>query len=96
MKRTDPKLVGEMFDELFRSPNIAARIAEGYLPDTWREVVGDRVAEMTTQIRLQRGTLYVHVQSSVVRSELMLQREALRMALNNRSRVPIVERLVIK
>lgn len=96
MKRTDPKLVGEMFDELFRSPYIAAKIAEGYMPDTWREVVGDRVAEMTTQIRLRRGTLYVHVQSSVVRSELMLQREALRMALNNRSRVPVVERLVIK
>ncbi|HIW52730.1 MAG TPA: DUF721 domain-containing protein [Candidatus Alistipes excrementipullorum] len=96
MRRTDPKPVGDIFDELFRSPDIAAKIAEGYLPDTWREVVGNRVADMTSQIRLQHGTLYVHVVSSVVRSELMLQREALRIALNNRSRVPIVNKLVIK
>ena len=27
------------------SPDIAAKIAEGYLPDTWREVVGNRVAD---------------------------------------------------
>ena len=92
MRRTDPKPVGDIFDELFRSPDIAAKIAEGYLPDTWRQVVGN----MTSQIRLQHGTLYVHVVSSVVRSELMLQREALRIALNNRSRVPIVNKLVIK
>ena len=96
MRRTDPKPVGDIFDELFRSPDIAAKIAEGYLPDTWREVVGNRVADMTSQIRLQHSTLYVHVVSSVVRSELMLQREALRIALNNRSRVPIVNKLVIK
>jgi len=85
-----------MFDELFRSPNIAAKIAEGYLPDTWREVVGDRIADQTTQIRLVRGTLYVHVLSSVVRSELMLRRAALRNELNNRSRVPLVQNVIIK
>ena len=96
MKRTDPKLVGEMFDELFRSPNIAAKIAEGYLPDTWREVVGDRIADQTTQIRLVHGTLYVHVLSSVVRSELMLRRAALRNELNNRSRIPLVRNVIIK
>lgn len=96
MRRTEPKPVGEMFDELFRSPDIAAKIAEGCLPDTWREVVGDAVADQTTQIRLVRGTMYVHVQSSVVRSELMLRRFALCQAVNAKSRVPIVKNIIVK
>lgn len=96
MKRTEPMLAGEIFEQLFHSPDIAAKIAEGCLPDTWREVVGNQIADQTTQIRLQRGTLCVHVQSSVVRSELMLRRFALRDAVNARSRVPIVKNLIVK
>ena len=96
MKRTEPKSVGDLFDELFNSPHIAAKIAEGCLPDTWREVVGDRIADQTSQIRLVNGTLYVHVQSSIVRTELMMRRAALCQALNGCSRVPIVRNLIVK
>ncbi len=96
MKRTEPKSVGSLFKELFNSPHIAAKIAEGCLPDTWREVVGDRIADQTSQIRLVRGTLYVHVQSSIVRTELMMRREELCGALNAKSRVPIVRSVIVK
>ena len=96
MRRTEPILAGAIFEELFRSPDIAAKIAEGCLPDTWREVVGEFIASQTSQIRLQHGTLYVHIQSSVVRSELMMRRAALRNALNARSRVPIIKSVIIK
>lgn len=96
MKRTEPKSVGALFEELFNSPDVAAKIAEGCLPDTWREVVGERIAGMTSRISLQRGVLYVHVESSVIRSELMMRRYALRDALNARSRVPIVKNIFIK
>ena len=96
MRRIEPKSVGALFDELFNSPHIAAKIAEGCLPDTWREVVGDAIANQTSQIRLVRGTLYVHVQSSIVRSELMMRRLALCQAINTRSRVPIVKSVIVK
>ena len=96
MRRTDPKSVGSLFDELFNSPHIAAKIAEGCLPETWREVVGDAIADQTSQIRLVRGVLYVHVLSSVIRTELMMRRAALCQALNARSRVPIVRSIIVK
>ncbi|MCH5330939.1 MAG: DUF721 domain-containing protein [Alistipes sp.] len=96
MRRTEPQTIGALFDEFFRTPDIAAKVAEGCLPDTWRDVVGNRIAEQTTRIRLERGTLFVHVQSGVVRSELMLRRAALRDALNARSRVPLVKNVIVK
>ena len=96
MRRTKTMLVGDVLKEFFSQPHIAAKVAEGRLPDTWREVVGDAIANQTSQIRLVRGTLYVHVQSSIVRSELMMRRLALCQAINNRSRVPIVKSVIVK
>jgi predicted nucleic acid-binding Zn ribbon protein len=96
MKRRDPQPIGELFDQLFKSPNIAAKIAEGGLPNTWREVVGPIVAEYTRQVRFVQGTLYVHVTSAVIRSELMMQRDALVRAINARAGIEIVKQVVVQ
>ena len=89
-------LAGDMLNEVFSRPEIAAKIAEGELPETWRSVVGDAVADLTTQLQLNRRILYVAVSSSVVRSELLYRRESLRQELNRRSRVPIIDSIIIK
>ena len=96
MKRTDPKPIGELFDQLFKSPNIAAKIAEGGLPNTWREVVGPMVAEHTRHVRFVQGTLYVHVSSSILRSELMMQREALVRSINKKLGTELVQGVVVQ
>ncbi len=96
MKRTTPQPIGAFIEELFRSPNIAAKIAEGSLPNTWREVVGEAIAEQTRQVRLVKGTLYVHVQSGVVRQELMMQRHALIMALNAKAGIDLIKNLIVQ
>ena len=96
MKRTEPKPIGELFDQLFKSPNIAAKIAEGGLPNTWRQVVGPIVAEHTRQVRFVKGTLYVHVTSAVIRTELMMQRQALVTAINRECGVDIIREVVVQ
>ena len=96
MRRAIPTLIGEQLKELFSRPHIAAKIAEGELPETWRSVVGDAVADITVQLQLNRRILYVSVQSAIVRNELLYKRESLRQELNRRSRVPIIDSIIIK
>ncbi len=96
MKRTSPKSIGELLDQLFKSPNIAAKIAEGSLPDIWRQVVGPIIAEQTRQVRLVKGTLFVHIASAVMRNELMMQRDAIVRAINARCGMDIVQSLVVQ
>ena len=81
---------------LFKSPDIAAKIAEGSLPHIWREVVGEVVAAETRQVRFVRGTLYVHISSSILRSELMMQREALVRAINKKLSTDLVKSVVVQ
>lgn len=78
--------MGDLLEEFFARPYVAAKVAEGRLPDTWREVVGDAVANLTTDLRLENRILYVRLQSSVVRQELFYQREALRDRINEVSK----------
>lgn len=96
MRRTKTMLMGDLLEEFFKRPHIAAKVAEGKLPDTWREVVGDRAAKLTTELRLEKNILHVRIQSSVLRSELFYQRDALRDELNRRAGVRLINAVIIR
>lgn len=96
MRRTKTQLMGELLEEFFRRPYIAAKIAEGKLPDTWRTVVGDRVANETTELKLENHILHVRIRSSVLRQELFYQRDALRDALNEQAGVRLINAVIIR
>ena len=93
MRRTKTMLMGDLLEEFFKRPYVAAKVK---LPDTWREIVGDRAADVTTELRLEKHILYVRIQSSVLRSELFYQREALKEEINRRSGVRLVNAVIIR
>lgn len=96
MRRTKTMLLGDVLEEFFSRPYVAAKIAEGKLPDTWREVVGNRVADHTTELKLENHVLYAHISSSILRSELFYRREAIAQEINRVSGVRLVNVVIIK
>ena len=67
MRRTKTMLLGDVLEDFFSQPYVAAKVAEGKLPETWREVVGDRAADCTTELKLENHVLYAHISSSIIR-----------------------------
>ena len=96
MRRTKTLLMGDLLEEFFKRPYVAYKVAEGKLPETWNAIVGPQAAAYTTEIRLDRHTLYVRLQSSVLRSELFYQRNALRDEINRRLGINLVYNLILK
>ena len=96
MRRTKTVLVGDVLKEFFSRPYVATKVAEGRLPDTWREIVGDRVADLTTSLKLENHVLTAHISSSVVRSELFYRRESLMQEINRISGVRLVNVVIIR
>nr|WP_239406080.1 DUF721 domain-containing protein [Alistipes sp. An66] len=96
MRRTKTMLMGDLLEEFFKRPYVAAKVAEGKLPDTWRDIVGEEAARQTVELRLENRVLYVRLRSSVLRSELLYQREALRDEINRRSGVRLVSSVVVR
>ncbi len=95
MRRTRTVRIGEVLDDFFRRPYVAAKVAEGRLPDTWREMLGERAAAETTELRLENRILHVRIRSSILRNELFYQREALAAEINRRSGVRLVNAVII-
>lgn len=96
MRRTKTQLMGDLLDEFFKRPYVAAKVAEGKLPETWRAIVGDRTADETTELRLVNHILHVRIRSSVLRQELFYQRAALQEELNRRSGVRLINAVIIR
>lgn len=96
MKRTEPKPIGDILKEFFERPYVAQRVAEGKLPQYWREVVGEQVASLTREFRLERGILYIGIASGVVRQELFYRRDELLQRLNERAKTRVVNAIIVR
>ena len=94
MKRTKTQTIGEILNDFFKRPYVAAKVAEGRLEEYWREIVGDYVAEQTRNLKLENHILYVVVASSVVRNELFFRRDELVKLLNERAGVKLVNAMI--
>ena len=96
MRRTKTMLIGDVLEEFFSRPYVAAKVAEGKLPDTWREVVGERAAALTTELRLGNHVLYAHISSAALRTERFYRRDAIATEINRLSGVKFVNVVIIK
>lgn len=96
MRRTKTMVVGDVLKEFFAQPHIAAKVAEGRLPETWREVVGNCAADVTTSLRLENHVLHAHITSSAIRHELFMRRNALVEEINRVAGLRLVNVVLIK
>lgn len=96
MRRTQTRLIGDILEEFFKRPYVARKIAEGKLPEFWREIVGEHVAMLTNDVRLEHGILHVSVSSSVVRNDLFYRRDQLAQLINQRAGVHLVNAVIIR
>ena len=96
MKRTNAQTIGEVLQEFFSQPYIAAKVAEGRLPEVWREVVGEKASLQTADLRLENHVLYARIVSSVVRQDLFYRRDAIATEINRKLGVKLVNVVIIK
>lgn len=97
MRRTEPILIGDIWQEFLNSaPGVARKIAEAKIPDIWPMAAGSTIASYTTAMNLHKGVLYVKVGSSVARNELFMKRESLKNEINRILGMQIVNVIIVK
>ena len=96
MRRTRTRLIGEVLEEFFKRPYVAAKIAEGRLPEYWREIVGEYAAMQTHEIRLENHILYIRISSSVVRNEIFFRRDHIMQLLNERAGMRLINAIIVR
>ncbi len=93
MKRTNTLEIRQVVDEILKEYKIDGKIKESRIISAWREVLGP-LAKSTQNIYIKNKNLFVSINSSVVRNELIMQRSLLLKKLNEKAGEKIIENIV--
>lgn len=96
MRRSKTISLAEAVKDYIREMNIGGKLSEVGVINSWEEVVGKAISSRTSKIYIKDHILYVHLNSSVVRSELLMLREALKEKLNEKAGSEVVKDIVLR
>ncbi len=95
MKKDDSESIDKVIKSVFESLGYGKKLKEMELIDAWKDIIGVSVANRTEKIFLNNGKLYVKVSSPVVKNELLMLKEGIKVALNNKVKADIVKEIII-
>lgn len=82
--------------DYIKEMHLEGKLNEISLINSWEDTVGKAIASRTSKIYIKDKVLYVYLNSSVVRNELLMLRQALREKLNERAGAEVIKDIVLK
>lgn len=96
MKRRNTEQVTDVLYQYLRANGLEGPLNEYRLLQAWEEVMGELVARYTTQKYLKNQTLYVHLSSAPLKSELMMRRSEIVKSLNDKVGSIVIYDLIVR
>jgi hypothetical protein len=96
MRRSKTISIAEAINDYIREMNLGGKLSEVAVINSWEEIVGKAISSRTTKIFIKDHILYVHLNSSVVRNELLMLREALKEQLNKKAGSEVIKDIVLR
>lgn len=96
MRRSKTISLAEAVNDYLKEMKLDGKLSEVTVINSWEEIVGRAISSRTTKIYIKDHVLYVHLNSSVVRNELLMLREELREKLNQKAGSEVVKEIVLR
>ena len=97
MRRTQALPIGEILQDFYReNPHVWQKILEVRIQRAWGDVLGPMIMRSTRNLFVKNRVLHVYVDSSVLRSELILNRKRLLNSLNEYVGEGVIDDIVIR
>lgn len=96
MRRSKTISLAEAIKDYIDEMKLGGKLSEVGIINSWEEIVGKAISSRTTRIYIKDHILYVHLNSSVVRNELLMLREVLMEKLNSRAGTEVVKEIILR
>jgi predicted nucleic acid-binding Zn ribbon protein len=96
MRRSKTISLAEAVNDYIKEMNLGGKLSEVTIINSWEEIVGKAISSRTRKLFIKDRVLYVHLNSSVVRNELLMLREAIREKLNSKAGSEIIKDIVFR
>lgn len=97
MQKKNAQSLSEALSDFFNENSaLKIKMSQQRVIRGWSELFGEGIAKYTGNLYFNRGTLYVHLTSAVLRAELMMSKEELIKKLNDHAGVPVVHDIMFR
>ncbi|MEM7185406.1 MAG: DUF721 domain-containing protein [Bacteroidota bacterium] len=96
-RKAEQSTLGEVLKDFFASRKKLQRgLNKVSAQEAWHGVMGEAISKYTTEVLLERDTLYVRLSSSVLREELSYGKEKIITLLNKELGTELIKKLVLR
>ena len=82
MRKSNTQSISSVLKSYVRENNLERKLNELDLIKSWESVMGKTVTRYTGNLYIQNNTLFVETTSPIVRNELLMMKEEIRVRLN--------------
>ncbi len=94
MRKTNDKTLKDAIEQMMQVYKIKRKFDETGIAALWPELVGKSVANRTKELFIRDKKLFLRLESSVIKNELMLVRTQIVANINERSGSALVEDII--
>jgi len=96
MRKSNTQKISEVIDEYLKNSGLTQKLKKAWIINHWEELIGKSISQRTTSIHIKKKTLFVSLNSSVVKNELMMMRQQIIDAINKQAGEILIEKIVIR
>jgi len=95
MKRQEPNQLKGVFELLMKQRGLWPKYTEAKIKNEWPVIVGKTIAKATTRLEFRDRKLFISLNSSIIRNELLMLRTQLVDVVNAKAGGNIIDDVVI-
>jgi predicted nucleic acid-binding Zn ribbon protein len=95
-KKSNLIKLGDAISQLFKQEKLDVKISQFTIKNSWKDIVGDMVANNTSEIYFNDKTIFVTLSSAALKHELSFRKEELVNSINKFCGYRLVEQIVIR
>ena len=94
MRKANDKSLKEAIEQMMQVYKIKRKFDETGVIQNWPQFVGKAVANRTKELFIRDKKLFLRIESSVIKNELMLMRSQIIEKINNEAKSVLVEEII--
>ena len=94
MRKANDKTLKEAIEQMLQVYKIKRRYDETGIKSSWPQLVGKSVANRTKEIYIHDRKLFLRIESSVIKNELILMRAQIIDKINDEANTVLVEEII--
>ena len=96
MRKSNTQKISEVINEYLKDSGLKKKLTESRITNHWEELMGKIIAKRTKSVYIKDKTLFVFLNSSVLRNELMMMRQEIIDTLNKRVGENVIDDIRLK